>query len=521
MATELQFVMEANSKLLMHAKVVNPRGCSIDIDKHIRKPVLIMKGAPSQTRVQIPREDRPLSSLRLHNSLLAAQICLDSTDHFALEIVVSQYTVNRTKLVIGTYVKTARYDETAEELTTAYLPLIIPRSKWVQVVFHVAGIAHSVFHLPSITCIDTITLTGTGKMSCVFTSSDEQSCIDAAPESMALFAVPAYVPPIWKTASAPSEHRSPPLVVETVTKTVLKGDVPSAIAAAARVESPPSAATPLSMHSVIPPRLQPLQETATPPSYPHLSSTKSASVQVGAPLGKGSPSLTSKCDYIRLVDSEDITIRDEHATASSSYGEGHRQQALQEANTGKSSGVVRAAAINTPGGLSAWEQFSEEPTAAPVTASSARAGRVDAAKRPPRKPKGVTASPGSGDNERLQRIIASRKRRVVPAQVSASSSGDDGRSSSSRRQQRLRRHMRVLRANEQKVNKAAAAKTLVASELPLSQRVAVAEDLTEAAPICGYGFGYLGVLKPNGEYEEDESANLNLEGALTLLTDAE
>ncbi|KAG5482648.1 hypothetical protein CUR178_06685 [Leishmania enriettii] len=520
MATELQLVMEANSKLLMHAKVMNPRGCSIDIDKHIRKPVLIMKGTPSQTRVQIPREDRPISSLRLHNSLLAAQICLDSTDHFALEIVVSQHAVNRTKLVIGTYVKTARYDETADELTTAYLPLIIPRNKWVQVVFHVAGIAHSVFHLPSITCIDTITLTGTGKMSCVFTSSDEQSCIDAVPVGMALFAVPAYVPPIWKTASVPSGHCSSSLAVDTVVRMALTSDLHFVTAAGPRDESPLLAESPLSLHSAIPPRLQPLKEAVMPPSYPRLSS-RSASGQVGAPSGKRSTSPASKCEYIRLVDSEDVMIRDEHATISCSYGDAHRQQVSQDASPGKSPGAARGAANIAAGGLSAWEQLPEERAAAPVTVSAARAGRVDTAKRPPRKPKGVTASSGSGDNERLQRIIASRKRRVTPVPASVSSGGDDGRGSSSRRQQRIRRHMRVLRANEQKANRAAAAKTLVASELPLSQRVAVAEDLTEAAPVCGYGFGYLGMLKPNGEYEEDEGANLNLKGALTLLTDAE
>ncbi|TPP47782.1 hypothetical protein CGC21_1820 [Leishmania donovani] len=471
MATELQLVMEANSELLAHAKVANPRGCSIHVDKHIQKPVLIMKGTPSQTRVQVPREDRPLSSLRLHNSLLAAQICLNSTDHFAVEIVVSQYTVKRTKLIIGTNVAAARYDKTDDELTTAYLPLIIPRNKWVQVVFHVAGIVHTVFNLPCITCIDAITLTGTGKISCVFTSSDEQSCIAATPEGMALFAVPAYVPPIWKTAAATPEHLSSLLNIDSRSDIPFTSDVSFGTAAAPCAESPSSPASPLSTHSVILPRLKLLKETAVPPSYPHVSS--SASEQVGAALGKGSYSAPSQCDYIRLVDNEDIVAKDEHSTISCSYGDGHRQQASQDTVAGRSCGAARGAANSTACGLSGWEQFPEE------------------------------------------------RHRVMPRQGSLNSGGDDGRSNISRRQQRLRRRMRVLRANEQKANKTAAAKALVASELPLSQRVAAVEDSTEAAPICGYGFGYLGVLKPNGEYEEDDDANLNLEGALTLLTDNE
>ncbi|CAJ1006873.1 hypothetical protein Q4I28_002187 [Leishmania naiffi] len=523
MATQLQLVMEANSKLLTHAKVVNPLGCSIVIDKHIRKPVLIMKGKPSQTRVQIPREDFPLSSLRLHDSLLVAQLCLDSIDHFALEVVVSQYTVNRTKLVIGTYIKDPRYDETADEVTTAYLPLIIPRNKWVQVVFHVAGIAHSVFNLPCISWIDTITLTGAGKMSCLFVSSDEQSCIDAAPEGMALFAVPAFVPPIWKTATASHEHLSSPLAVGTRSVTQLTSDLPFVTAAGLRVESPPSVALSLSMHSVIPQRLQPLKDTVVvSPSYPQAPG-RSATGEVGAALGEGLFHSLSKCDYIRLVDNEDMVAKAEHATISCSYGDGHRQQASQEATAGRPYVPARGTANSSAGGLSGWEQPPEERASAPAAVSLTRASKVDATKRPPQKLRGIPSLPGPSDTERVQRIIASRKSRVTPTQRSVSSSGDDGRGNVSRRQQRLRRRMRVLRANEQKASKAAAAKALVASELPLSQRVsaAVAEDSIEAAPICGYGFGYLGVLKPNGEYEEDEEANLNLEGALTLLTDGE
>ncbi|KAG5509053.1 hypothetical protein JKF63_06061 [Porcisia hertigi] len=522
MATTLQLVMEANNKLLTSAKVMNPRGCSIDIDKCIQRPVLIMKGKPSQTRVQIPREDRPFSSLRLHSSLLVAQICLDSMDHFAVEVVVSQYTVNQTKLIIGTYVKNARYDETAGELTTGYLPLIIPRNKWVQVVFHIAGITQSVFHLPSITTIDRVTLTGTGKMSRVFTSSDERSCIDSTPEGMALFAVPAYAPPIWKTAVPSRELQSSSLTLDTRPGTSSAGDLPLGTTIPSRTESPPSVTSSSPKHSVMPPRLQPLESTLMSPSYYLMPSSRTTSELVGVPSRNGSSRLPSKCDYIRLVDDDDTVSKDGLVTGSCFYGDGHRNQAFQEVGPSRSYGAGRGAANSAVGSLSGWEEPPEDRASAVVTASSARVGKVDTVKRPPQKLKSRPAPPGSSDKERLQRIIASRKLRVTPGSGLLSGTGGDGRSNSSRRQQqRLRRRMRVLRANEQKVNKAAAAKTLVASKVPLSQRVEVAEDSAEAAPVCGYGFGYLGVLKPNGEYEEDESANLNLEGALTLLTDSE
>lgn len=531
MTAALQLVMEANSKLLTSAKVANPRGCSIDIDKLIHKPVLIMKGSTSQTRVRIPREDRPLSSLRLHDSLLVAQISLNSMEHFALEVVVSQYTVSRTKLVIGTHIRAARFDQNAEDLTTAYLPLIIPRNKWVQVVFHIAGIAHSVFNLPSITCIDTITLTGTARMCCVFTSSDEQSCIDATPDGMALFAVPAYAPPIWKTAISTPDHSSIPLpVLEARNASPVVGELPSISASATASESPPPIASPLSKHQAMPPRLEPIRDVvATPPSPKGPSSSNSAVPMAALPLAKAPVRSPPRCEYIRLVDDDDLATRSELAAVSSSYPETHRQTlSNQDGGNGRVYGGTRGGGGGVDaagGGLGGWENPPDERPGAGSASPPPRNGKAEALKKPmqrkPRSGPGLPGPPGAGDNERLQRIIASRKRRVAPRQGSVSGGGDSGRGTGSRRQQRLRRRMRAMRANEQKVNKAAAAKGLLASELPLSERISLAEEAVEAAPVCGYGFGYLGVLKPNGEYEEDEDANLRLAGALTLLTDGE
>jgi hypothetical protein len=190
---------------------------------------------------------------------------------------------------------------------------------------------------------------------------------------------------------------------------------------------------------------------------------------------------------------------------------------------------VRGAADNTSGGLGGWEQPSDERRPGAATSSPGRAAKVEPSRRPPPR-KGAAGSPGSGpgDSERLQRIIAARKRQVSPRQNITAATGPRSRSTGSRRQQRLRRRMRVLRANEQKVNRAAAAKTLAASEIPLAQHAELPADCMASsatslfdAPLCGFGFGYLGVLKSNGEYEEDEDANLNLRGALTLNSDGE
>lgn len=520
MSSSIQLVMEANSKLLASAKVMNPQGCSLDVDRHIQKTVLILKGTVSETSVRLPREDRPSSSLRLHDSLLVAQLCLDVLSHFAIEIVVSQGGVRRTKLVIGTHVKVARYDDSSADFTAAYLPLIIPRNKWVQVIFHIAGIVQSVFNLPPCKYIDMIAVAGSGKMCCLCTSSDEQACIDATPESMALFAVPAYAPPIWKSAAAVADD-APTLPSLEAAQSAPPADILAPLRRASfslsLTPSPPPAHEKPDGHPV---RLQPL--VAAPPSEFAQKYNRSSSA-AEAPRGN------AKSDYIRIVEDEYSPFGDESLPGRSGYGEGCSQSAPPESGARRIPGNgVRGAADNTAGCLSGWEQSLDDRKPEVVAAQPGRPGKLEPPRRPQRR--SVSGQPGVGptDNERMQRIVAARKRQVSPRQTNGAVGGARGRSTGSRRQQRLRRRMRVLRANEQKVNKAAAAKTLAASDIPLSQQVELQDDplgMTPTSlsdtPFCGFGFGYLGVLKANGEYEEDEDANLNLRGALTLNSDNE
>lgn len=529
MASSIQMVMEPSSKLLSSAKVTNPRGCSIEVDRHLQKPVLAIKGSISDTSVRLPREDRPLSSLRLHDSLLVAQVCLDALSHFALEIVVSQSGPRRTKLIIGTQVKSAKYDEETEAFTTAYLPLIIPRSKWVQVVFHIAGIVQSVFALPPCKCIDTITVAGTARLCSLCTSSDEQACIDATPENMALFAVPAYAPPIWKSASATIETSTSLPQLEAASSAPAADSFAPAQSSSCSASLSPS---PPPAHEKLPGRpshLLPL--VSSPPPEPVI---KPAGGSTRVDSARPNP----KCDYIRLVEDEGNATADDAYTGRAPFGDLYQPSAGLEGGGGGGGGNnrrlfgngARNAADNAAsGGLGGWETSADDRKSEAAATSPGRTGRAEPPKRPvPRR--SLTGPPNSSavDHERMQRIIAARKRQVSPRQNIAAPGGPRSRSNGSRRQQRLRRRMRVLRANEQKVNRAAAAKTLTASELPLSQHIELPDDaavLTPAspadAPLCGFGFGYLGVLKANGEYEEDEDANLNLCGALTLNSDGE
>lgn len=522
MTSGLMLVMEAGNKLLASAKVTNPRGCSIETDRHLEKPVLVLKGTVSETSVRLPREDRPLSSLRLQDSLLVAQVCLDALNHFALEVVLSQGGARRTKLLVGTHIKTAKYDESTEDFTLAYLPLIIPHGKWVQVVFHIAGIVQSVFALPPCKCIDSIAIAGTGKMCSLYASSDEQACIDATPESMALFAVPAYAPPIWKSACSAAE--SPTFLPQL-----------EAVSGASAADAFPQAQS-LSCSASPPPSPPPAQEKPLgPPSHllPPVTSPPTELTQKSSVVSARAESARSsqRCDYIRIIEDEGNPAADEANSGRAQFGGAYPQLGGADGGNRRAFGNgARSVADNAGGALSGWEQLTDDRKPETAATSPGRTGRAELSRRPPGR--SLTGSPNGGgtaaDNERMQRIIAARKRQVPPRQNSTGTGGLRGRSTSLRRQQRLRRRMRVMRANEQKVNSAAAAKALTASDIPLSQHIELTEDFAAStpvslsdAPLCGYGFGYLGVLKANGDYEEDEDANLNLRGALTLNSDDE
>ncbi|KAG8344750.1 hypothetical protein TRVL_04417 [Trypanosoma vivax] len=197
----LDILVPRNFECLNNAKV-DSKSCSIQYDRILNVPVLIMKGDPSNARVQIPRDGSSLSSVPLPHSLIVLQTYLGSFDSFALEVSMTVLTSIRVKLVIGTHFTKASVEDTKNGLIFSRMPLIVPRNRWVQIVFHVSGIVVHLLDLPPIKFIESISLSGTCKASRLMTSSDEEVAINATPSDMMLFAVPAYAPPIWRTAAS-------------------------------------------------------------------------------------------------------------------------------------------------------------------------------------------------------------------------------------------------------------------------------------------------------------------------------
>lgn len=296
----MQPVIVPSVAFLNTAKVLNPKGCSVEQDKLLKTPVLVMKGEPSQTRVQFPREDRPLSSLHIRDSLLSMQLFLSSVDQFMVELTITQSAVIRMKLIIGTQVHEAKHETPLGSMPVARLPLIIPRSRWVQVVFHVAGIVETLFGLPPMKSIDSIALAGTAKVSRVMSSQDEESCIASTPEGMALFAVPAYTPPIWSTAPKPpspfkeglgtgNDTKSPPpKLLSEGGRGSVNGDREAGSALLGSTSSL-STSSPTRRGRAAPARLQPLEQ----PCVSHLGDARggSAVMEAAQPSKYGQPPL--------------------------------------------------------------------------------------------------------------------------------------------------------------------------------------------------------------------------------------
>ncbi|ORC88064.1 uncharacterized protein TM35_000181210 [Trypanosoma theileri] len=189
-----------NSGCLSTARIQNESCCTIKYDRILRLPVLVMKGSLTTSRVRIPREESPLSFLHLPYSLIVLQTYLGSFDSFALEVGVGISRQLSVKLTIGTQFNKPSAENPSNGVVIAKMPLIIPRNRWVQVVIHVSGIVTQILNLPPIKFIDSISLSGTCKASRIMLANDEDEAINATPPAMALFAVPAYAPPIWQTA---------------------------------------------------------------------------------------------------------------------------------------------------------------------------------------------------------------------------------------------------------------------------------------------------------------------------------
>eukprot|EP00796_Vickermania_ingenoplastis_P001007 gene1007-599_t len=557
-------LMISNSRAVMHpvvtpspeflqlAKVLNPKGCSIEQDKALREYILVMKGDPTQTRVQLPREDRPASSLQLRHSLVTLQVNLNAVDHFGIELILSQSTVVRMKLVIGTYIREARHDQTMNGICTAHLPLIIPRNRWVQVVFHISGIVDYLFGMPPIISIDSIALTGTARVSRLMTSSDEQTCIDATPEGMALFAVPAYAPPIWvtaaKIASTTSSSSSPPAAPPGASSSSsnnakfnppAEATAPAALRSTGTADSPDagrhsgSALPPLSTTSSsstlangarappVPTKLEPMERG--PDSYgtrlttPDSGSSRTRGSALPSPQPSSAPPTTnarrapSKPHYIRLVDGSDFQPVQPKVTNNSASPRRVVSTAAREGNTTLQGDWVE---------ITGWD---EEMYESPPTG-----GGTNKAEKANKKKKEGGGS--SAAEERNQKLLANRKARGAsqqsraPAARSQGGKNEDSTPSPAvRRRRRVRRRLQILKANEMKNNKSMVAKSLHASDIPITANLvppdtASVSEVPEQTqdPKYGYGFGYLGILREDGEYEVDENADLQMKGALTL-----
>lgn len=500
-------IITPNLDFLKLAKVVNPKGCSIEQDKSLRECVLVMKGDPSQTRIQLPREDRPSSSLQLRHSLVTLQVNLNVVDHFGMELTLSQSPTVRMKLIIGTFIREATHDQSLNGICTAHLPLIIPRNRWVQVLFHVSGIIDYLFGMPPIKSIDTVALIGTARIGKLMTSSDEQICIDATPEGMALFAVPAYAPPIWSTAmKTENEKNSNADAAAAASPT---GDCPTADSD--NMKNAPATLPPLSNTSASSPggssrapsrpvKLEPVERN---PDFPRASTSEPTSAPcVRSAMSQPPPPSTpppsrrapsNKPTYIRLVDNSEYQPIQPRANNSAFP---------RRVTSSRDPGVYSGEGCE----ISGWVEDSYDTPPIPKREKEDRKVKKD---------DGTT-------EERNQRGLAIKKNKVAQSKAAPQKKEDACMSPAVRRRRRVRRRLQILKANEVKNSKNMVSKSLLASEISITGN-AVPPDvsvLTDSDhthdPKYGYGFGYLGILREDGEYEVDENADLRMKGALSL-----
>ncbi|KAH9600842.1 hypothetical protein LSM04_008550 [Trypanosoma melophagium] len=563
-----------NSGCLSTARVQNESCCAIKYDRILRSPVLVMKGSLSTTKIRIPREDSPLSFLQLPYSLIVLQTYLSSFDSFALEVSVGISRQLSVKLTIGTQFNKPSAENPNNGVVIAKMPLILPRNRWVQVVIHVSGIVTQILNLPPIKFIDSISLSGTCKASRIMLANDEDEAINATPATMALFAVPAYAPPIWQTAagvisstitnnrytggadsatlSLSNEHL--PVVKETLT------EIRSAGAFGKQGEAlrnrtppkPPSTAPPLNTRPQLP---APQQQPETPPQQEKEQEQlprKSVSVRKG-------DSMT----YIRLVDETNVSqqrnpialmrLRSSNVSGKENIGN------PVAASPSPSSAVVSASAHSSPaadalysitgwketidiGGVSSListspvelsgkgrisqnhESGSEQSAGGGNTKSNSNTSGTDNSNLRTQHPKKVT-----GVRKHVIHF-PSRSRKTVGADGQSAADNDNGAASANSakrkglilRRTRIRKRIKLLREAQLSVRRIHEIKKFPASEMPIDPQeealMMVGEETVDVLkePRCGYGFGYLGVLHEGGGFETDEGADTKLKGALTL-----
>lgn len=215
------------SNPLTTVKVGNPRCTKVEFDRTVRSNVLVIEGDLTQSRVQIPKEDRAAPSLQLNHSLLIVQILIPSSGQFLLELNVSHSQQTKMRLSAATFVSRADVVD-AKGMAHAKIPLVIPRNCWVQIVFHVGGIFSHLFHLPHVKWIDSVLLAGSCRIRKILTCAEEATAIETKPPGMLLFAVPAYGPPVWQTAVDQKQSDLPPPSAEKLSPPPSKANEVSA-----------------------------------------------------------------------------------------------------------------------------------------------------------------------------------------------------------------------------------------------------------------------------------------------------
>jgi hypothetical protein len=187
---------------LANLKIANPRCARVDFDRSVRSNVLVMDGDIMQSKIQVPKEDRPLASLQLPQPLFIFQLMCPSSGQLAIEFTASHSNSSRVKITAGTFISRADVHD-AKGTPHVKLPFAIPRNVWTQAVIHVPGVVCHLFKLPAIKWIDTISISGCARIRRIAACSDEVSALDK-PSGMLLFTVPAYGPPVWRgIASTP------------------------------------------------------------------------------------------------------------------------------------------------------------------------------------------------------------------------------------------------------------------------------------------------------------------------------
>lgn len=573
---------------LTAVRVQNELCCAIKYDRTLRLPVLVMKGDLSSARVEIPCEHR-LPSLRQSSySLIIFQTYLDSFDAFALEVAMRISPFQRVDLTIGTQFNKATVEDPRNGILVSKMPLIIPRNRWVQVVFHLSGIVTYLLELSPIESINTISLSGTCKTSRLMMSNDEDKAISATPNSMVLFAVPAYAPPIWQTAAAmvsPAITNSSRTLVEKTTNINALG---TCVAGVGESSKDPRVTSPLRHDGAVKPNMSsspvlPEQKlsrldvvSTSPPLVPcePLQENRGPRVQRGIPnaLPPSSPRQVQhqeqaksfpkeeSMSYIRLVD-RTTPFLNKNST-SLTRNRLNNSMAREPTNgpvaSASAAAAVSSAAVTTgiadmccaiTGWGKAMDLVGGGNTMSPSSAHSTGKGpslsnyRLSAEKGAAgggnKSNKAAEANASkvqqqkkTAELKRRPNVATPSKRRKGGGRTDAQLSGDNDNTSSATyatkrrgfflRRRRLRKRMKLLREAQMSARRIHEMKKLPASEVPidpLEEALMMVEgeilDVMKE-PRCGYGFGYLGVLRESGGFEADEDVDTRLKGALTL-----